>query len=216
MKNKFVVVLGLLSVINFISCTKKPNASFVFDKSSYVAGDSVIIKNTSSLSKTYRWTLPYGGVSYSKDLHIKLADLEKDGLLNIKLEAFSKNRKQVDEISQNIPVFSKKARVLFYYKKKYSGSNSNIITVTLNYKSQHILRLYNYNESVVPKIDNNDTINSIYAFFIDVPFGKYTFEASQPPVTGSSQPFIQAVPPNYWNGVIEVNQSEEVFALEPK
>ena len=214
----FLSIVLAISLMMF-GCTKKPNTSFVFDKSSYTAGDSLIVKNTSTLGNTYRWTLPFGGNVYTKDLRVKLDSTVDAGRYTYKLEAFSKNRKLVDAVEQSVYVESvnanKKYSIMFWATKP-SNNNTNTITVTFNYQSGYIQNMDTQNN---PPGFNGGS-NSNYATFINLEKGDYSYSAIQPPIpekiNQQGQLISQAIPANYWNGIINIDSDKIVFNLPPK
>jgi len=193
MKSIFFLLVAITSSILFYACTKKPIASFESIKSYYTAGDSLIIKNTSTLGNTYRWTLPLGGNVYTKDLRIKLDTTLDEGRYTYKLETFSKNRKLVDAVEQTVFVKNLAGNVIFWKNK----DNNYSITVQVDYLYRTITA--NYLSEPKPENINDKGL----AVFYDLPIGDYSFTAEDfPPQQTQQQP--QQIPKNIWNGKFTV------------
>lgn len=219
MNTKVFLNFALVIAMLVWGCSKKPNASFTFDKAVYNSGDSLIITNTSTLSNTYRWTLPYGGNVYTKDLRVKLDSTLDAGRYTYKLESFSKNRKLVDAIEQSVYVESTSASKRFsimFWATKPNNNNTNAITVTFNYQIGYLQNLVTQNTA--PTFSN--AVNSDYATFVNLEKGQYSYSALQQPVpekvNQQGQIISQAIPANYWNGVINIDSDKIVFRLPPK
>jgi hypothetical protein len=217
MKTKIFLNLSLVIIIFFGGCTKKPNASFEFNKKSYIAGDTVIIKNSSTLGTTYRWTFSTGVTSTNKDsIQFVLPYNISDGTLTVKLEAFSKNRKLVDEVEQTVETISKKVKVMFWCSRgNQQNENKSPITVYLNFHNAFI-NDFRYNDNMLPSYESIGV-----ATFYELPVGKYGYSAFQDAIPGTSvttgQPpvtiIIPGVPPNSWHGIVDVN-SDKIIRLQ--
>jgi hypothetical protein len=172
MNVRIVICIALTISLFFVSCSKKPVASFVFDSSNLVGGDSIIVKNNSTLANTFRWTLPAGTTVTTKDLRLKLDSAIEEGYLKIKLEAFSKNRKLVDETEQSVFVSARKFKVVFWADAPQTNNKADI-AVTLNYTTNYIVG-FNYSDSNKPNFSSPNV-----ARIFDVPYGKHYYSAVQ-------------------------------------
>jgi hypothetical protein len=144
MKNIKHVFLTLLVVITtLISCQKQPNASFKTDKTNYVAGETIILTNTTIEGHSYKWTMPDGQVLTSKNVYYILNGTEPDGMLTFKLEVFSKNGKKKDITQQSVYVKAATGTVTFwnFYATNYP------IGVAINGEMKIINKDYSYTPS---------------------------------------------------------------------
>ncbi len=64
--NRILPILFVLGAF-FSACEKKPNASFKTNKEEYVAGEDVILTNTSESGSSFEWILPDGKTSANKN-----------------------------------------------------------------------------------------------------------------------------------------------------
>lgn len=95
---------GLALVILATSCAKQPDASFTTDKTEYVAGETIKLKNTSIDGVTYKWTMPDGQTSSAVDLDYTTDLYQDDATLSFKLIAFSKKDKKSSETTESVKV----------------------------------------------------------------------------------------------------------------
>ena len=125
--NKFLIALTLTVTI-ISSCQKQPSADFTTDKSTYIAGDVVKLTNTSIDGSTFKWTLPDGQTSASKNLDYTLNVNQQDATLSFKLEAISKNGSKTDEATKLIAVKAATGQATIWT----SNSNVNPISVYID------------------------------------------------------------------------------------
>lgn len=209
---KYLYLLGIFTLLLVSACQKKPVAAFEFNQENYSAGDSLILVNKSTLSNSYRWTLPFGGIVTSKDLRIKLDSNLTSGFYAFKLESFSKNRKLVDAVEQNIYVTndannsSRGFDVMFWAVRPFNG-NTNPIMVTLNYQTSYILNLPSSQNTSEPSFSYD--LSSNYAVFLNVQKGQYTYTATQPASQNSNNG-------NIWSGVVNVDYNKKIIKLPAK
>lgn len=83
---------------------KVPVAEFITDKPEYIAGETVQLINTSTDAETYRWTLPNGATTKSKDVSFATASSTFDTKVLFKLEAISKSGLKSDYVVKEITV----------------------------------------------------------------------------------------------------------------
>jgi hypothetical protein len=102
-------VLALILTIALLSTCKKkkeeekqPTASFSTDKTEYLAGETIILTNTSTDAKTYRWTMPDGQTVKSKDASYTTDPAGGDESLQFKLEAISESGNKSDYEVKNV------------------------------------------------------------------------------------------------------------------
>lgn len=111
---KSVIKLGMAIVtvaILFTSCQKEPSACFKMDKTEVTAGEKVTLTNCSVDAKTYKWTFPDKSTATAENIEYTPLDA---GSHTIKLEAFSKNGKKTDEITQTLTVKEAMGQVSFW------------------------------------------------------------------------------------------------------
>lgn len=220
----FKALFVLFTVALFVSsCQKKPNASFSFNQDTYKAGDSMIISNSSSLAYTYRWTLPFGGLLSSKDVRLRLDSNLEAGYYKFKLEAFSKNRKLVDVIEENIYVGnninnSSRGYDIMFWATKPSNGNTNPIMVTLNYQTAYIQGLPTSQNAQEPPFTYDLTNNN--AVFLNLQEGQYSYTATQPAmpdkVNQNGQVIVFGSAVNIWSGIVNVTGSKMIIKLPAK
>lgn len=91
---KHHAILTIVSTFLMSACQKPVKADFSTDKPAYLAGEIVKLTNHSADAASYKWTLPNGQTSTALNPEYKInADLD-NGVLNFKLETFSKNGKR--------------------------------------------------------------------------------------------------------------------------
>jgi hypothetical protein len=100
---KKIQLAPMLVLIICFSCQKQPKASFSTDKTSYIAGETIHLKNESVNAHSYSWTLP-DGQSSSTDIDYVIAGNEPTGTKLFKLKALSKNGKKFDECEQTVSI----------------------------------------------------------------------------------------------------------------
>jgi hypothetical protein len=217
------ILFSIITILFFSACQKKPNASFTFDKDTYKAGDSLVLSNGSSLSNTYRWTLPFGGLLTSKDVRLKLDSNLEAGYYKFKLEAFSKNRKLVDAIEQTIYVSnninkSSRGYDIMFWATRPSNGNTNPIMVTLNYLTSYIQNLPNVQNAQTPNFSYD--LSSNYAVFLNLQEGQYSYTASQPAmpdkVNQNGIVIVNGSAGNIWSGIVDVTSSKMIIKLPAK
>ena len=93
---------------------KKPLADFTADKSDYFTGEIIQLTNSSKDAVTYRWTLPDGQTSKSKDITWYTDAGSGDQTLSFKLEAFSSSSNKSDFIQKNIKLKAGIGSVVLY------------------------------------------------------------------------------------------------------
>lgn len=118
------------------SCQKEPTASFKTDKTEYVAGETVKLTNTSIDGSSYKWTMPDGQTSDTKDVDYTLNVNDADASITFKLEAFSKNGKKKDETSVTVTEKAATGQATFYQTGIPTSYNQT--TVTINGESRQI------------------------------------------------------------------------------
>jgi hypothetical protein len=209
---KYLYFLGILTLLLVSACQKKPVAAFEFNQENYSAGDSLILVNKSTLSNSYRWTLPFGGIVTSKDLRIKLDSNLTSGYYSFKLESFSKNRKLVDAVEQNIYVTndvnnSSRGFDVMFWAVRPNNNNTNPVMVTLNYQSSYIVAFANNQNASEPTFTYD--LSSNYAVFLNVQKGQYSYTATQPSTQGSNNG-------NIWTGVVNIDYNKKIIKLPIK
>lgn len=125
MKLRILALLMAFALINS-QCKKEtteiseavPSADFSFDKTEYGAFETITLSNTSSNASTFRWTLPDGTTSKSKDLVYALGDTD-DGSLLFKLEAISQSGMLLDYSTKKVSIKSGTGQVVFYSNNFY-------------------------------------------------------------------------------------------------
>ena len=130
---KLIPLLSLCMIFILTGCQKQPKASFVTDKTEYVAGETVYLTNTSIDADHYEWTFP-GGITatdFQRDYVINPYSIIPGdiGPLTFKLKAYSKNGSKSDEVSQTVYVRPAKGSVVFWQQ---TGSGYGITNVTIN------------------------------------------------------------------------------------
>jgi hypothetical protein len=104
---------------------KLPSADFTFDKAQYNAGETINLTNTSSDATSFRWTLPNGTTSKSKDLSYPTSIYMGDALLQFKLEAFSKSGFKSDYTVQQIYIVATKGKLVLYRFSNWQYNPAN-------------------------------------------------------------------------------------------
>lgn len=95
------LILLLSGCFFLISCNKPPVADFSMDRAEYSAGEVVKLTNKSTDAETYKWTLPDGQTSTSKNVNYTINALTMTGGYSVKLEVKSKNGKKTDTATKN-------------------------------------------------------------------------------------------------------------------
>lgn len=174
--NVFILISGL--IILLFACQKEPTAGFITDKSSYIAGETVILTNTSYDAEFYTWTMPDGQTSSSENVNYTINSNSNSGSLVFQLEAFSKNYKKDDATTKTVTVTKATGDVIFWMDE-----GSNVVTVTL--------------DGIDKDIDENltgepDCGESGCATFTDLNVGTYSFYATDWIYEWSGQVIIEA------------------------
>ncbi|MBI4945390.1 MAG: hypothetical protein HY840_03195 [Bacteroidetes bacterium] len=101
---KTKTILIVLSIISIVGCQQNPTASFTANKSEYIAGDTVHLTNTSANGHSYLWTMPDGTTLTTTNADYLIPANQGFATLTFALEAFSKNGKKNNSVSQSIAV----------------------------------------------------------------------------------------------------------------
>ncbi len=124
------ILFSMLSVaVLMTSCQKQPTASFKTDKSVYVAGETIKLTSTSTDASNYKWTMPDGQTSATKDVDYTLNVNDQSQSLLFKLEVSSKNDKKKDEATQTVIENAATGNIVFW---QIAGSGFGTTTVQLN------------------------------------------------------------------------------------
>lgn len=86
---KNIMVFIPLIIVSF-AC-RRPQASFTTDKTEYYSGETIHLINTSDGGHSYKWILPDGTISNTKNLDYVTNPDDNGGLETITLEAFFLN-----------------------------------------------------------------------------------------------------------------------------
>ena len=104
MRTRFIFGISVLFMFVLQSCQRQPKADFRTDKTEYVAGETIQLKNTSIDGKSYKWTVSDGQTSTLKDLNYT-TDLYSGGeVITFKLEALSRTGKKTSDKTKSIKV----------------------------------------------------------------------------------------------------------------
>lgn len=117
------------------SCQKEPTASFSTDKFAYVAGETIKLTSTSTDAYYYKWTMPDGQISTTKDVNYTLNVNDQSQSRTFKLEVSSKNDKKKDEATQTVTEYAATGDIIFW---QIVNSGFGITTVHLNGGSSNI------------------------------------------------------------------------------
>ena len=149
---KLIQSLTVATTLIFLisSCNKKPDADFSTDKTTYTAGETVILTNKSIDAKSYKWTMPDGQSSTSANLEYKLNNSLPDGTLTFKLQAFSKNDKKTSEVSRIVTIKAATGKVTFWQAPSCGCGTTD---VTINGVTKQITLDF----SSIPNCDENGT-----------------------------------------------------------
>ena len=107
MKN--VRFLFLFAVLFIVSCKKQPQASFSVDKQSPTLGEAIQLTNLSVDGLSYSWD--FGDGTSSTDEH-PTHTYAAEGVYTVKLTAYSKKEKKMDDFSMVITVQSTHTKLL--------------------------------------------------------------------------------------------------------
>ena len=94
----------LLTTLFLASCQRQPTANFTTDKTEYLAGDTVHLKNMSVYGKHFIWTMPDGSTQTTTDATYIIPDTTLYSNFTFKLEALSIREKKSDE--KNVTVLA--------------------------------------------------------------------------------------------------------------
>lgn len=181
MKKVFTKLMAIaITATVLVGCQKQPEANFTTDKDSYAAGETVKLTNTTVNGYTYKWTFPDGQTGSVENYDYSLPTTLNDGTLTFRLEAFSKNKKKVDEISKSVTVKAATGNAIFW---QASGSGFGATVVQVNGITSNITSEY----SSAP-----DCNAAGCAVFNGLKVGVYNYTASD----GSSS----------WSGTITINK----------
>jgi outer membrane lipoprotein-sorting protein len=125
---KKIFSLLFLVVVFLSSCQRQPSADFTTDKYNYIAGDVVILTNTSIDGSKFKWTLPDGQTSGAENLDYNLSETQQDATLTFTLEAISNNGKKSDVATKLVSVKSATGQATIWT----SNSNVNPISVYID------------------------------------------------------------------------------------
>jgi len=129
MKKVFTKLMAIaIATTVLVGCQKQPEASFTTDKTSYIAGETVKLTNTTVNGDSYKWTFPDGQTGTVENYDYSLPTTLSDGSLTFKLEAFSKNKKKVNEISKTVTVKAATGNVVFW-QETGSGYGATVVQV---------------------------------------------------------------------------------------
>ncbi len=164
MKKTIFLTLFAAIIVVFTSCQKQPTANFITDKTTYMAGETIVCTNTSTDGDHYLWTFPgdqtssYQSVNYTTSVDYPVGDL------TIKLEAFSANGKKSSQMVKTVTIEAAKGDAMFW-----SDNAEYIITVTLGGVDRQITSIY----SSVPDCGSTGCAN-----YSDITPGTYSFYAT--------------------------------------
>ena len=156
---RFVGFVGfIVLIISFLfqSCEKKPNASFKTDKEEYIAGQDVILINTSESGGSFEWILPGRRTSANKSSDFVIDINSGFDELSFTLVAKSKQHCKRNSVTKTIKVIPKSyitvtivspyAYGTFYSANINSSSTSSNYIIDMIYttspESGYTLRFY--------------------------------------------------------------------------
>jgi len=132
MKGKIVSMM-LCCLLISVSCQKQPVAGFKTDKTTYVAGETINITNTTTDgSGDYSWGFASSQINAaSTDVNPTLIIPENhpDGELGIALKASSSNGKKSSEASLTVNIVAATGNAIFWQS---TGSGFGTTTVTIS------------------------------------------------------------------------------------
>lgn len=175
-----ILIIAVLTALVFSSCQKQPQADFTTDKTTYVAGETVKLTNTSIDADHYKWTMPDGQTSTSADVDYTTNVNSAAGTLNFKLEAFSKNGNKTDEASRSVTLQAATGDVTFY--NEYAGTYR--IQVTIGTQS----KIINSDNSTSPGCNATGCAN------FSLTSGTYSYSAVD----------LDWTPAGSWTGTVDV------------
>ncbi len=104
---KNMVLFFIVSCL-YSSCNKNkdnpPNANFYGNKTEYIAGDTLHLKNASTYADFWEWTLPDGTISHEKNLDYITDTNELSSSLTFTLVAGNKTNKTSSK-TKSIPLY---------------------------------------------------------------------------------------------------------------
>ena len=140
MKKTKLLLLALITTATILtSCQKQPTADFSMDKSEYTAGEKVMLTSKSLEAHSYKWTMPDGQTSSSKDVNYTISSSAPDGTLSFKLEVSSKNGKKKDEVQRSVSVKAATGEVVFWQSP---SCGCGVTNVTINGQTKQITSDY--------------------------------------------------------------------------
>src|ERR1035437_6341837 len=104
MKKFKTIIPALLVAITISSCYKKSEASFTTNKSEYIAGDTLHLKNTSTNGHSYLWALPNGDKVTSANVDYLIPRNQGFDKLTFILNAYSRREKKSSTVSNTVNV----------------------------------------------------------------------------------------------------------------
>jgi len=181
MKNSnFFIIISCIAIF-FTACQKEPSADFTTDKTTYIAGETVILNNTSIDADSYEWTMPDSQTSSSKNVSFITDATGSGGSLNFKLTAYSKNQKKSDNASKSVTLQAAIGKATFW--NKYAESYR--IQVTIGTQGEII----NSNNTISPGCDAFNCAN------FELQPGTYSYTAID----------LDWTPAGTWTGTIVIN-----------
>ncbi len=177
MKKLLFIALVLTSII-LSSCQKQPTANFTFDKTTYNAGETVVITNASIDAHHYEWTFPGDQTSSEVNPSYQIP-MSASGILSFTLVASSRDGQLTSTLTKSINVIPKTGNAVFWQSESYDN-----ITVSLD----------GYTENIVDKRTTEPACGATdCANFTDLVLGDHNYTATD----GNYQ----------WQGVVTITEN---------
>ena len=169
--NKIVLQFLLIASFAFLfqSCQKYPSASFTTDLQEYTVGETIRLSNLSTDADSYLWTFPNGETSTLDSIQYIIPQNTPTGLQSIKLAAYSKNKKKIDEKTVYVTIKPSAAFTGSATFWLYGASNGSYANVTVQNVTKYITDYY-YSE---PSCQDSYCAN-----FTNLNIGTYTYYAT--------------------------------------
>jgi len=99
-----VLCLGIIISLAITACQKQPNAAFTTDKTIYIAGETIHLKDASMDAYSWKWTTPDGKTYTSQNLDYTIDSNDLGGTETFKLEVASKKGEKTAFATKSLTV----------------------------------------------------------------------------------------------------------------
>jgi hypothetical protein len=169
MKNWIIYTVLIAGTSIFLSCEKKPDAYFTTNRTTFIAGDTVQLINTSPTGSKFEWELPNGATSTEENPSYIIDQNAGFSDLSFKLTVSSKGRKKTSSTQNSVHVIP--VSTFTFFNASYSTTTTGRIN-RYQYSQSSFAELTAYNNKTFP--GGAYEYNTMYMRFADLSAGTYS------------------------------------------